>query len=926
MANPGGTGYAGSRLRRTGAAARKRLSGRHGGRVRGEGMRELEPRLFGYIWRHSKRDQLAICAVVLASLPFYFASLDLPKRIVNDAITGKAFEHGARTAPFLDLTIRWPHWSGLGETRVFEGFPLDRTELLAGLSGLFLALVLVNGAFKYWINLTKGVLGERMLRRLRFELFGLMLRFTPTAQREVKASETATILRDEVEPIGTFIGDAIVVPVFLGTQAATALTFILIQNVWLGLVAAAVVGVQIVVIPRLRREIIRLSRRRQLASRAFAGRVAEVLEGLDAVTANGTGRWERAEIGGRLYGLFELRLRIYRRKFIVKYLNNLLAQVTPFLFYGIGGILALRGQVDIGQLVAVLAAYRDLPPPLKELIDWDQQRLDVEVKYETVAAHFAPHRLRPSSDATAVASHQLGGPLRLEGVALADPDGGAPLAYPDAAVPLPARIALPSTGTAHARGLAMAIAGVELPQAGTVRIGGQDLATVPPAVRSARIAYAGPEPVLFPGTIRCNLLYGLRRQPIGGGGSDDPAERLRRREASLTGNPRETVDDAWIDYAGLGLADGDALDARGVDLLGRLGMADDLYRFGLGALSSVTHDTPVGMRLIGARDRLREVFAGAGMRNLVIPFARGHYNAQATVAENLLFGVPADPALKGSALAGEPRFRAALADLRLLDDLSAMGLAIARHLVEIFEGIPPGHPLFRRFSLVAPDDLPDLTRRLAGIGPDGRMTASDGVVFLALALPYAEPRQRFGLLDDPLRSRLVSARGRVQDALEGPTGNEVEPYDPGRINARMSILDNLLFGRINTAVAHGERTIQAQVGAVVRAFGLEAGIRGRGLDFAVGNRGQLLTARQRLTVDLCRALLRRPEILVVDGLFDLFEGGPAALLRALADETGRGSLVAVLPRGAGTEGFDAVFRPDPETTDAPARDPTRVAG
>ena len=49
-------------------------------------MRELEPRLFSYIWRHSNRDQIAICAVVLASLPFYFASLDLPKRIVNDAI------------------------------------------------------------------------------------------------------------------------------------------------------------------------------------------------------------------------------------------------------------------------------------------------------------------------------------------------------------------------------------------------------------------------------------------------------------------------------------------------------------------------------------------------------------------------------------------------------------------------------------------------------------------------------------------------------------------------------------------------------------------------------------------------------------------------------------------------------------------------
>lgn len=77
-------------------------------------MRELEPRLFSYIWRHSKRDQIAICAVVLASLPFYFASLDLPKRIVNDAITGRAFSHGQDTATFLEIKVDWPAFLGGG--------------------------------------------------------------------------------------------------------------------------------------------------------------------------------------------------------------------------------------------------------------------------------------------------------------------------------------------------------------------------------------------------------------------------------------------------------------------------------------------------------------------------------------------------------------------------------------------------------------------------------------------------------------------------------------------------------------------------------------------------------------------------------------------------------------------------------------------
>ncbi|MBR7552134.1 hypothetical protein KC220_26675, partial [Mycobacterium tuberculosis] len=79
---------------------------------------------------------------------------------------------------------------------------------------------------------------------------------------------------------------------------------------------------------------------------------------------------------------------LYQWKFLVKFINNFLAQITPFLFYSIGGVLALQGRLDIGQLVAVINAYKDLPGPLKELIDWDQSRQDVQVKYAQVVEQF----------------------------------------------------------------------------------------------------------------------------------------------------------------------------------------------------------------------------------------------------------------------------------------------------------------------------------------------------------------------------------------------------------------------------------------------------------------------------------------------------------------------------------------------------------
>ena len=233
-----------------------------------------------------------------------------------------------------------------------------------------------------------------MLRRMRFDLFTMVLRFTPEALRTVKSSETATIIKDEVEPIGGFIGDAFITPVFLGMQALTALFFIMVQNVWLGLMALGVVGIQFTIIPRMRRELLRLGKQRQIASRELAGRIAR---GLGRHRGGAGPQFLRAGSGPRsasgCSGSSTCACRSTTGNSSSSSSTISSSQLTPFFFYSVGGYLAIRGTLDIGQLVAVIAAYRELPPPLKELIDWDQQRLDVQVKYDQVAQHFSEERL-----------------------------------------------------------------------------------------------------------------------------------------------------------------------------------------------------------------------------------------------------------------------------------------------------------------------------------------------------------------------------------------------------------------------------------------------------------------------------------------------------------------------------------------------------
>src|SRR5438874_2962580 len=456
----------------------------------------MERSLFGFIIRYSKRDQLLIVPLVLASMVVYYLSLDLPKTIINKAIQGDAFKKDTVT-----------HWLGMD---------LERLPYLLALSIVFLGLIVLNGWLKFQINTMKGWMGERMLRRLRYGLFDYILRFPLSRFRRVKPAEMATMVKDEVEPLGGFIGEALITPLFLGGQALTAMFFIVYQQVWLGLIALAVVGVQAVVIPRLRKRLLVLGRERQLTARALAGRIAECVDGAAEIHAHDTSNWERAEISARLGRIFRIRFELYQRKFLVKFLNNFLSQVTPFLFYTVGGYLVIVGKLDIGALVAVIAAYKDLPTPVKELIDWDQQRLDVEIKYGQVVEQFTAEEVAPAELQAPVEAPELPreGRLKVAGVSLAD-DGGVRI-VDDVSFEcsLKDHVAIVGRQAGGASELAQMLARLVPPTNGTIEMGGMDMTRAPEAVTGRALAYVGSPAYLFPLTVRENLLYGLKHRPV----------------------------------------------------------------------------------------------------------------------------------------------------------------------------------------------------------------------------------------------------------------------------------------------------------------------------------------------------------------------------------------------------------------------------
>jgi len=857
----------------------------------------LERNLFKYIWHHSKAEQVSILILVLVSMPFYFLSLNVPKAVVNTGIMGEGFQGPGSTLPFMTVDLPFWEWFSNQPIVLFDGFQIEQPAMLLALSFTFFGLVLVNGLFKFIINTRKGRMGERMLRRLRFELGDRILRFPLLFLRRVKQSEMATMIKDEVEPLGGFIGDAFVTPAFLGGQAITAMVFIMVQSIWLGLVAAGIVLVQAFFIPRLRKRILVLGRERQLTARQLAGRIGELVEGAVEIQAHDTSNLERADLASRLARIFYIRYEIYQRKFFVKFLNNLLSQFTPFIFYAGGGLLAIYGHLDIGALVAVIAAYKDLPGPVKELIDWDQQRADVQIKYDQVIEQFQPPTIidPAKQDVDNDGSEPLSGDIQVSSVTLIDDNDFKLLDGVTFSAKVEQHVAVVGPSGSGKEHVAFVVSGLVPPSSGSVRIGGRDIDSLPSAMTGRHISFVGQNVYHFALSVKENLLYGLKHRPLGEPDYTDEEKTARQRylaEAKRSGNPPFDLNADWVDYESAG-ADGPAgIADRLIEILSLVELDEDVYRLGLTGTLDPQVRPEAAKALLEVRDALLERLTAEGAEDMVERFSVTEFNRNATVGENLLFGTTSHPDYSGAALATNPLLRAALADKGLIDAFERMGLSIAKTMVEIFADLPPGHPFFEQFSFISDDDLPEfraLVARSEGTGVDS-LSTEDRERLLTLPFNYVESRHRLGLIDEALEQQLLEVRSAFAKAVTANDPGAVEFFQEDAYNAGSSLQDNILFGRVAHGRAQAREIIGRATTEVLDALGLRKTVIEIGLDYQVGVGGKRLSAVQRQKLGLARALLKQPDLLVVNEAVAVMDGATQVrLLEKILDyRQGRG--------------------------------------
>jgi putative ABC transport system ATP-binding protein len=872
--------------------------------------------LFSYIWRHSRSEQVVILGLVVLAQVFYFLSLSVPKSIVNNGISGNAFK-GTATIRIFAIDIDVPAFLGGGaHQHLFDGIRVDQFQYLVVMSFVFLAAVVVNSQFKKIINTQKGRMGERMLRRLRYELYDRILRFPPAHFRKVKQAELATMIKDEVEPLGGFIGDAYVQPMFLGGQALTAIAFIMMQNVLLSFVVIALLAVQMTIIPRLRKPVLALGRQRQISARLLAGRIAETADGVSEIHVHGAANYERADISERLGHIFKIRFDLYNKKFIAKFWNNVLSQATPFAIYLLGGYFAIEGHMSVGAVVGVLLAYKDLPSPIKELIDWDQQRQDVQIKYEQVIDQFQPEGMMPPALQALPDGPPppLGHEFVLSGVTVSEDGRVKQLDGVSLSVPTDTRMAVIGAASSGKDVLGQILARITLPTTGSVKIDGEDFFHIPEYVLGSRTAYVGQETYLFPLSVRDNLLFGLKHRPIAAATYDEATRTIREtfwRESARSGNPVLDPNADWIDYELAGATGPADLLPQMVEALKQVEFDEEIYSLGLRGAIDGSRRPDLAEKVLAARKALHgRLLKDAAYAGLIEPFSADRYNKNLSVAENLLFGTPVGREFDGDNLAANGYMRSVLSDTGLDQDLLRMGLSIAETMVELFSGLSPDNPLFEQYSFISADELPNvrlLLQRLGGKGIEA-VPEADRVRLMTLPLRYIEARHRLGLIDAAMEERLLNARRAFASHLPEALRGAVEFYDFQRYNSAATVQDNVLFGRLVYGQAQAESRIIALVTDVMVELGLRDSVIEVGLEYNVGVAGKRLPATQRQKLGIARAIIKRPQFLVVNEAVAVFDGRTQDRIRdnvLAAAKNGRG-VVWIANRPAQAEPFDRV--------------------
>lgn len=817
----------------------------------------MERSIFGYVWRYSKPQQIIIILLTLASLPFLYILLDLPKYIVNDAIAGKDFP------------------------QTVLGFEFGQVEYLILLCAGLLALLIINAVFSMVINTYKGVTSERLIRRLRYQLFENILRFPMKHFQKVTPPALSSMITAEVEPMADFISDSFAMPMVQGGTMLTILFFMMVEDPVLGLLALSMVPVQAYWIPKLQQKVNLLGRERVAQARELAGWVGEAVVGINDIHANDTSTYMQANVSRRLGRIFNIRYELYQKKFFMKALNVFLSQLTPLFFYSAGGYLIIQGDLSLGTLVAVLAAYSRFEAPWKELLKYYQRYNDIKIKYEQLVEQFTPGMMIPQQRLKERPERipRLKSSIDLENIQLVD-DGAKLLENVTLKIESGDRLAIVCDPAARDK-FARLIARTIDPSGGTIKVGESNLIDLPEAVTGAAIGYAGPESYIFSGTIADNIRYSIMRKPAENGESPD-MNGFDFKETVASGNSVHEYVDDWVDYEFLGLESEEELQDWMLRVISSVELDTMLASRSLGMGLDPQAHPELAKGMVAAREKISKKMAQLPeSADLIRPFKFDEYNKNASVAANFIFGEPVGDEFDFSKLGSHPLVRSALDECDLTDTFVKVGHKLAETIIELIGDDAPDQQLFESFTFIDEEKLKQLKVVITALNRSGKdnLDEDSKKLLISLVFQIIVDRHRFGFVTDDIQEKVVAARKVFREKLPSEKHVSIAFFDQPEFNAQLSNRCNLLMGRINPSISGAEQKTNEIVLSVLNEMNLTDKLILLATNYDVGVGGSRLTLGDRQKIALARSLIKRPDILVFNEALSSQDRGAQVRIR-----------------------------------------------
>lgn len=297
--------------------------------------------LYRYIWQVSGRDQIFLSLLAVAVFLLDLVPLELQRRIVNGALEKHAL---------MQLVV---------------------------LAGLYVVSVLAQGGLKLLMNVYRGAVSEAANRRLRLQL-------SPASdERATKPGERRegvdiSIIVSEVEAVGGFIGASVSDAVLNGGLLLAVFGYMLVLQPWMAAVAVLLFFPQFLFIPFLQKAINRRTERRIKVLRGLSIEIVD--EAAERRGPREDGRYRR-----QVDNIYRLNMQIFRRKFGMNFLMNLLHQLGVIGILFVGGWFVIQGRTEVGTVVAFISGLNRVNDPWGDLVNYFRDMTNAQVKYRMIA-------------------------------------------------------------------------------------------------------------------------------------------------------------------------------------------------------------------------------------------------------------------------------------------------------------------------------------------------------------------------------------------------------------------------------------------------------------------------------------------------------------------------------------------------------------